>query len=148
MFLQFRCRWTLSDVNMVPRYFVQYHRQSLTHWGRDKMVAVFQTFSNAFSWMKMHEVQLWFHWQLFLRVQLTIFQPNRRQAIIWTNDGLFHRSIYASCGLNDLTKKLSNGFWYLPSQRPCIAVYWLFPLAILSSCSNTLYQRQPCSQVF
>ena len=28
----------------------------LTHWGRDKMAAIFQTtFSNAFSWMKMHK---------------------------------------------------------------------------------------------
>ena len=27
----------------------------LTHWGRDKMAAIFQTtFSNTFSWMKMH----------------------------------------------------------------------------------------------
>ena len=27
----------------------------LTHWGRDKMAAIFQmTFSNAFSWMKMY----------------------------------------------------------------------------------------------
>ena len=34
----------------------------LTHWGRDKMAAVFQTtFSNAFSWMKMYE--FWFHWK-------------------------------------------------------------------------------------
>ena len=29
---------------------------------------------NAFSWMKMFEIQLKFHWSLFLRVQLTIFQ--------------------------------------------------------------------------
>ena len=30
----------------------------LTYWGRDKMVAIFQTtFSNAFSWMKMLEFQ-------------------------------------------------------------------------------------------
>ena len=48
--------------------------QALTHWGRDKMAAVFQTtLSNAFSWMKM----LWFwlkcHWSSFLLVQLTIF---------------------------------------------------------------------------
>ena len=35
----------------------------LKHWGRDNM-------SNAFSWMKM----LKFHWSLFLRVLLTIFQ--------------------------------------------------------------------------
>ena len=46
-----------------------------THWGRDKMAAVFQTtFSNGFSLMKMYEIQLTFHWSLFLWVQLTIFQ--------------------------------------------------------------------------
>ena len=34
----------------------------LTHWGRDKMAAIFQTtFSNVFSWMKMYEFQLKFH---------------------------------------------------------------------------------------
>ena len=48
---------------------------SLTHWGRDKMDAIFQTtFSNGFSWMKMYEFLLKFHWSLFLGVQLTIFQ--------------------------------------------------------------------------
>ena len=47
----------------------------LTHWGRDKMAAVSQTtLSNAISWMKMLEFRLRFHWSLFLRVQLTIFQ--------------------------------------------------------------------------
>ena len=47
-----------------------------THWSQDKMAAIFQkTFSNAFSWMKIYEFQLEFHWSLFLRVQLTIFQP-------------------------------------------------------------------------
>ena len=47
----------------------------LTHWGRDKMDAISQTtFSSAFSWMKMFEFRLNFHWNLFLRVQLTIFQ--------------------------------------------------------------------------
>ena len=49
--------------------------QCLTHWGRDKMAVIFQTtFSNGFSWMKMYEFRLTFHWSLFLRVQLTIFQ--------------------------------------------------------------------------
>ena len=48
---------------------------SLAHWGRDKMNAISQpTFSNAFSLMKMFEFWLKFHWSLFLRVQLTIFQ--------------------------------------------------------------------------
>ena len=40
-----------------------------------KMDAISQTtFSSAFSWMKMFEFRLKFHWNLFLRVQLTIFQ--------------------------------------------------------------------------
>ena len=48
---------------------------TVPHWGWDKMAAIFQTtFSNAFSQMKMNEFRLWFHWILFLRVQLTTFQ--------------------------------------------------------------------------
>ena len=44
----------------------------LTHWGQDKMAVIFQKiFSNAFSWMKMCEFRLIFHWILFLMVQLT-----------------------------------------------------------------------------
>ena len=47
----------------------------LTHWGQDKMAAISQTIlSNAFPWMKMLKFRLKFHWILFLRVQLTIFQ--------------------------------------------------------------------------
>ena len=47
----------------------------LTHWGQDKMDAISQTtFSNAFSWMKMYECRLRFHWSLFLGFELTIFQ--------------------------------------------------------------------------
>ena len=47
----------------------------LTHWGREKMAAVSQTtLSKAFSWMKILEFRFKFHWSLFLRVQLTIFQ--------------------------------------------------------------------------
>ena len=47
----------------------------LTHWSRDKMAAIFKTtLSNAFSWMKMLEFRLSFHWSLFLRVHLTIIQ--------------------------------------------------------------------------
>ena len=47
----------------------------LTHWGWDKMDAISQTTHlNTFSWMKMLEFRLKFHWSLFLRVQLTISQ--------------------------------------------------------------------------
>ena len=47
----------------------------VTHWGRDKMVAIFQTtFSNAFCLKKINKFRLRFHWSLFRRVQLAIFQ--------------------------------------------------------------------------
>ena len=47
----------------------------LTHWGWDKMDAISQrAFSNALLSIKMHEFLLKFHWNLFRRVQSTIFQ--------------------------------------------------------------------------
>ena len=50
-------------------------RYQLTHQGWDKMAAIYQTtFSNAFSWMKRYKFLLKFHFGLFPRVQLTIFQ--------------------------------------------------------------------------
>ena len=50
-------------------------RYELTHWGRDEMNNISQmTFSNVFSSMKMFEFRLKFHWSLFPRVELTIFQ--------------------------------------------------------------------------
>ena len=40
-----------------------------------QMDAISQTtFSNAFSWMKMHEIRLRYHRSLYLRFELTIFQ--------------------------------------------------------------------------
>ena len=47
----------------------------LTHWGWVK----WPPFSNTFSWTKMYEFQIRFHWSLFLRVKLTIFQHWFRQ---------------------------------------------------------------------
>ena len=47
----------------------------LTHWGWDNMAAILQTtHSTAFSWINMLKFQLKFHYSLFLRFQLTIFQ--------------------------------------------------------------------------
>ena len=83
----------------------------LTHWGRDKTVDISQTtFSNAFSWMKICEFRLIFHWSLFLRDQLTIFQHLFRK---WLGAGqatshylnqwwLVYWRLYASLGLNEL----------------------------------------------
>ena len=47
----------------------------LTHWDWDKIDAILKTpFSNAFSWLKMYEFHLRFHWSLFQRFELTIYQ--------------------------------------------------------------------------
>ena len=73
-------------------------------WGRDKMDAIFATFSNAFPWMKMHEFRLRYHWSLFLRfelnnipalVQATSHYLNQWRLVYW--------HIYASLGLNKWT---------------------------------------------
>ena len=59
----------------------------LIHWGWDKMADYSQTtFSNAFSWMKIYEFRLIFHWILFLRVKLTIFQ-HLVQIMAWCRSG-------------------------------------------------------------
>ena len=80
----------------------------LTHWGRDEMNNISQTtFSNVFSSMKMFEFRLKFHWSLFPRVQLTIFQHCFRQwlgAVEATSHylnqcWLVYWRIYASPGL-------------------------------------------------
>ena len=80
----------------------KWHEQSyayyLTHWGQDVMATViWTTFSNEFSWMKIFEFLLIFHWSLFPSPgsnwqYASIGSDNglaltRWQAIIWTNDG-------------------------------------------------------------
>ena len=56
-------------------YWHKHHSKTLTHWGRDQIDAISQTtFSNAFSRMKMNQFRLGFHWILFLRFELMIFQ--------------------------------------------------------------------------
>ena len=57
----------------------------LTHWGRDKMTAIFQTFWNEFPWMKMCEFRLKFHWSLFLGSINNI--PTLDQIMAWRRPG-------------------------------------------------------------
>ena len=90
----------------------------LTHWGWDKMDGISQTtFPNAFSWMKMYEFRLRFHWILFPRVKLTISQHWFRS---WLGAGqatshvlnqwwLVYWRIYASLGLIVLIRPLHVG---------------------------------------
>ena len=93
--------------------FVTANFTGLTHWGWDKMSDISQTtFSNAFSRTKIYELQIMFNSSLSLRSNYQYpctgsdngLAPTRRQAIIWTNDGLGHRRIYASLGLNELMR--------------------------------------------
>ena len=90
------------------------------------------TFSNAFSWMKMYE----FHWILFRRVQLTIFQHWIR-SWLGTVQGTSHYlkqcwlvywRINASLGLNELTKifPYSSNDVQLSSNLK-IETYWIIP---------------------
>ena len=54
-----------NDGNMIVLVIA---KQRLTHLGRYKMDAISPTpFSSAFSWTKMFEFRLQFHWNLFLR---------------------------------------------------------------------------------
>ena len=76
-----------------------------THWGPDKITAILQmTISNAFSWKKMLEFWLKFHWSLFLRIQLTIFQlfgADQATSHYLNQWWLDYQCIYASLGLNE-----------------------------------------------
>ena len=105
------CMWSLLWI-VKSHSFIAGKVHSLTHWGRDNMAAIFKTtFSDAFTWMKIYELRLIFHWALFLRFQLAIFQHWFRQ---WLGAGqatshylnqwwLVYWRIYASLGLNELT---------------------------------------------
>ena len=87
---------------------------TLTHWGRDNMAAIFQTtFSFTFSWIKMFEFRIRFHWNSFLRVKLAILQ---HWLIYWLGAdqatshylnqwSLVYWRIYASLCLNELTHR-------------------------------------------
>ena len=85
------------------------HIVVLRHWVWDKLADISQTaFSNAFSLVKKHQFWLKVHWSLVLWFQLDSVGSGkglaliRRQAIIWTDDGLVYWHIYVSLGLNEL----------------------------------------------
>ena len=47
----------------------------LTHWGQEKVAAILQTtFWTSFPWLKMDGFCLRFHWNMFLGLELTVFQ--------------------------------------------------------------------------
>ena len=100
------------------------------------------TFRGAFSWMKMCEFRLNFHWSLFPRVQLTIFQHWFRQwlgAVQATSHylnqwWLDYRRIYASLGLNELIEPIYTvhpAKWY-----KCTDTYMRYIPRIITQCTK------------
>ena len=77
------------------------------------MVAIWQkTFSSAFSFefYKKNFIEICFlgcNWQYDSIGSDNGLVPNRRQAIIWSNVGMFYWPIYASLGLNELNNMVS-----------------------------------------
>ena len=90
----------------------------LTHWGQ--MDAISQTtFSNEFSWMKIHEFRLRFHWSL-LAGQATSHYLNQWWLVYWR--------IYASLGLNELRRFGDGMLIFQQSQtchNSCLPLEWL-----------------------
>ena len=97
------------------------------------MAAILQmTFSNAFSWIKFTVFYSYFiktysqgsNYEYAIIGSDDGLTPCRRQAIIWTNDGLGWWHICASLGLNELTMSIMGGeggggghLWALKSKR-------------------------------
>ena len=81
-----------------------------TPWSRDEIDPISQTtFLNAFSWIKINELCLEFHWSLFLRFELTIFQhwfkwlgADQATSHYLNQWWLAYWRIYASLGLKEL----------------------------------------------
>ena len=106
-----RAAYRFNRTYKISLIFMHICLNYLTHWGRDKMAAFFQTtFSNGFSSIKIYGFRLGFHWSLFLGLELMIFKHWFRQ---WLGASqaisnylnqwwLVYWCIYASLSLNEL----------------------------------------------
>ena len=104
----------VCDVGLLPSTLRP--RQNGRHFPEDIL--------NGFSWTKMYEFRIKFHWNLFLGVQLTIFQHRCKWwlgADLATSHylnqwWLFYWRIYASLGLSELECVIIN-YSQLPQLR-------------------------------
>ena len=86
----------------------------LTYWGQDKMAAILHTFLFPFPWMKTFKWNVTeicppvFDWWYSSIGSDNGLAPNKRQAIIWTNDGRFYWRMHASLSLNELIHQYSG----------------------------------------
>ena len=115
---------------------VQY--RYITRCDRDRRAAIFRrAFSNAFSWIKMCEFRLRFHWNLFLRFQLTILHhllgewldADQATSHYLNQCWLVYWRIYASLGLNEVKHKNNIAWQNEPTGMFLMVVlhvvYWM-----------------------
>ena len=133
----------------------------MADWGWDKIDAISQTtFSNGFSWIKMHEFPIKFHWNLFLRFKLTTFQhwfrwwlgADQMTSHYLDQWWLVYGCIYVSLGINELTK-LQSTFghgWVIICRHNLLLRPWtwlveegLVPMGLLHSTSSKVSQAAP-----
>ena len=115
------------------------HCHWLIHWSRDEMdISADDFIFKRISSMKMFQFRLTFHWSLFLRVQLTIFQHWFRW---WLGAGqatshclnqwcLVYWRIYASLGLDELR--------YLRRRQIAVVIQVSMSHSIISHEANTM----------
>ena len=122
--------------NLIGFLYQGHWIKRLTHWGRNKIAAISQTtLWNAFSLMKMHNFRLKFHWSLFLRFELTIFQhwfrywlgTDQATSHYLNQWWLVYWHIYVSLDLNGLNWK-----WYLIILEIIAAILLLDDIRISS----------------
>ena len=112
------------------------------------------TFSSAFSWMKIFEFRLKFHWSLFLRVQLTIFQHWFRKwlgAVQATSHylnqwWLSYRRIYVSLGLNEFKEffNVSSTIDMMPPEWNSLKLIFLNKTKKFAERKESPYYRDIC----
>ena len=108
------------------------------------------TFSNVFSWMKMYEYRLKFHWNLFLRVQLTRRRGDKllsgprlarlpthicvtRPQWVNSNYSTWFTYISASCDV--------SGIWWgwgLPGAIMCQLNSWCYDVTMMTSSTGII----------
>ena len=96
------------------RWWLGWHQigdKPLTHLPLNKMAAISQTTClNAFSWMKIFELQIKFHWNMESNWQYVSIgsddglASSRRQVIIWSIADPVHWRIYAALGGDELNE--------------------------------------------
>ena len=89
------------------------HFAKSRRWGHNEMAVILQkTFSSVFSWTKLLNFKIKFHWKCSVSSTWQYISTgsdnglarSRRQAIIWYNDDPVHRRLSVSPDLNELTR--------------------------------------------